>query len=198
MGLDMYLYRSTKGRFSSRKKYYEEMNKHYNKWDPILRQIPIKNNGWEFDEAKMTQEHRDNIEKEKEERDAIAVSTNYSPESRHEEEAHYWRKFNALHGYIVRTFADGEDTCQTIEIKDENGSYKAGVKKILDALIKTKKKLDSGKKTNLEMMPQEGFFFGSTEVDDWFKRDIEEALEYFQELYDSMGDEDVIYYEASW
>lgn len=198
MGLDMYMYKSTKGQFAARQKYYKEIEKHYEKWNPIFKSYPVKDNGWEFDMDKMTQEQKDGIEKEKKERDAIIASTNYDPETRRDNEIHYWRKFNALHGYIVRVFGGGMDTCQTIEIKDENGSYKAGVKKLLSALKKTKKQLDDGKTENLEMMPTPGFFFGSTKVDDWFITDVKESLEFFQELYDDLSDDDVIFYEASW
>jgi hypothetical protein len=30
----------------------------------------------------------------------------------------YWRKHPNLHGYIVQTFAGGEDECQTIDLSD--------------------------------------------------------------------------------
>ena len=39
----------------------------------------------------------------------------------------YWRKHPNLHGFIVKSFADGEDECQDIYLTKED------IKKILDA-----------------------------------------------------------------
>ena len=36
------------------------------------------------------------------------------------EERMYWRKFNALHSYIVENFADGIDECQKIDLSINN------------------------------------------------------------------------------
>lgn len=198
MGLDMYLYKSKKGQFKARQNYYDAMNKHWEKWEPILRSLPRKDNGWELDDSKMTDQQKADRDQEAKEREGISVSMNYNEDSQRDNEIHYWRKFNALHGYIVQNFADGVDKCQTIEIKDVDGSYKGGVKDILDALRRTKKKLDAGKKTGLDMMPTAGFFFGSTEIDKWYEEDVAEALEFFNKLYEELEDDDVIYYEASW
>lgn len=54
----------------------------------------------------------------------------------------YWRKEPNLHGYIVQTFADGEDECQDIElcVKD--------LEKIREAVCRR------------QLIPTSGFFFG--------------------------------------
>src|SRR5271156_4778158 len=40
----------------------------------------------------------------------------------------YWRKHPNLHGYIVQTFAGGEDDCQTIDLSDHIRTIIAAVK----------------------------------------------------------------------
>lgn len=43
----------------------------------------------------------------------------------------YWRKHPNLHGYIVKTFADGEDHCQEIELDE------ARLRRIIKAVERT-------------------------------------------------------------
>jgi hypothetical protein len=57
----------------------------------------------------------------------------------------YWRKHPNLHGYIVNTFADGEDKCQEIDLSAEN------ISQIIDAI------------KNKQLPPTEGFFFGHSD-----------------------------------
>ena len=106
----------------------------------------------------------------------------------------YWRKFNALHSYIVRTFADGEDRCQTIYLDKERVEKMIS---ILEAISKDHS-LAAG------LMPcQRGFFFGPQDYDEWYFRNVDYSLTTFKKvlpLYDSCSDESDTYiiYEASW
>ena len=56
----------------------------------------------------------------------------------------YWRKEPNLHGYIVKTFADGKDECQDIELCVED------VQKIREAV------------RNRQLVETSGFFFGQS------------------------------------
>jgi len=57
----------------------------------------------------------------------------------------YWRKHPNLHGYIVNTFADGEDKCQQIELDESR------IAEIISAI-------------KAENLPHtEGFFFGASD-----------------------------------
>ena len=138
------------------------------------------------------------------------------------EEVAYWRKFNALHGWFVDNCADGEDNCQEMYVDDEK------IKEILGILKEVKEKLDNSKKVKkvvtdfagreeeievyenedeiMELLsPQAGFFFGGTEIDEWYKEDVNNSIEVFENLLKeqeessehglSSGD---FYYRASW
>lgn len=92
----------------------------------------------------------------------------------------YWRKHPNLHGYIVKTFANGVDECQEIFLTKEN------VEKILYAI------------EYRELPHTTGFFFGKsdgTEKDEDIKI-FKRALEWLEK-----GDKDnwrSIFYQASW
>lgn len=57
----------------------------------------------------------------------------------------YWRKHADLHGYIVKTFADGADNCQEIELSPDD------LDKIIMAIREDKLVKD-----------HQGFFFGNS------------------------------------
>ena len=100
----------------------------------------------------------------------------------------YWRKFNALHHYIVENFANGVDDCREIYL------YTEDIEQILNNL----KKVKDNKNKASELLPtKSGFFFGSTQYDEWYWEDVEYSIRLFEEVLKlPKGIE--IYYEASW
>lgn len=45
---------------------------------------------------------------------------------------------------------------------------------------------------------QGGFFFGSTDYDDWYWNDVKECLTKIKRLYKSMGEDDFVLWDFSW
>jgi len=94
----------------------------------------------------------------------------------------YWRKHPDLHGFIVENFANGEDTCQRIQLVGKD------IEKIILAIRE-------------DRLPHtEGFFFGSSENDTEQKQ---EAIEIFEKALewtrvDTPREFRFIYYQASW
>lgn len=105
------------------------------------------------------------------------------------EEIAYWRKFNALHAFIVNHFADGVDECQKIFLYDEQ------LKKIHHTL---KTILDDTSLAGELMPPSQGFFFGSDEIGEWYWKDVENAYKVFSEILSDGEDYREYYYQASW
>lgn len=102
-------------------------------------------------------------------------------------EVAYWRKFNALHGFIVEHFNNGKDDCSPIPLDLED------LKTIHNQLEKA-----YADNNHTLLPPTSGFFFGNTEVDDYYWSDIRDAIEVFKDLI-NMEDADVYYeYHASW
>ena len=74
----------------------------------------------------------------------------------------YWRKSNQIHNWFVQNVQEGEDNCGRYDVGEEN----------IKALLETvKKQLEN--KENIILKPQSGFFFGSTEIDEWYWTDLE-------------------------
>ncbi len=94
----------------------------------------------------------------------------------------YWRKHPNLHGYIVRTFANGKDECQEIALTADN------LRQII-AAVKSR------------TLPETtGFFFGKSSISDEEIADdvaqLERAIAWI-ETEEEKVERDVIY-RASW
>ena len=102
----------------------------------------------------------------------------------------YWRKANAIHGWIINN-SGAVDDCTPIHVSK-------------NALIQLRddcqKVLDEGTvETALELLPPaSGFFFGSTEIDDWYWQDIKETVTKLTEIINSTIDDQEFEYHASW
>lgn len=104
----------------------------------------------------------------------------------------YWRKANAIHNWLVKNIQDGIDDC--------NKHYfpKNKIKELLVLCEEVKEHHERAE----ELLPtQEGFFFGSTEYDEYYFEGIEYTIKVMkQALEEYRKDDDDIdfYYESSW
>lgn len=102
----------------------------------------------------------------------------------------YWRKANAIHKYFVDKCADGKDECQDIYVPHEDlVKLKELCEKVLD-----------DKSLARELLPsQSGFFFGSTEYDEYYYQDLEDTIKQISRVITKAEDNNWgIYYHASW
>jgi hypothetical protein len=103
------------------------------------------------------------------------------------EELAYWRKFNALHAWFVDNCQGGVDKCQYGKVQREDLEE---LFDIIDESIQTK---------TPKLEPTSGFFFGSTEVDEYYWRDMEETRSLIHKiLAETDFDNEQILYCASW
>lgn len=104
----------------------------------------------------------------------------------------YFRKFNALHSYIVKTFADGVDNCQDIILYKEDVEQ---IKKVLDDVLEA-----NTEEKAKELLPtQSGFFFGGTDYDEFYFEDVKDAADLMQSFLDNFDFEKYqLVYRASW
>lgn len=105
----------------------------------------------------------------------------------------YFRKFNALHSYIVKTFAEGIDNCQDIILYKEDVEQ---IKKVLDDVLNAHQRVEKAK----ELLPtQSGFFFGGTDYDEFYFEDVKDAADLMQNFLDNFDFEKYqLVYRASW
>ena len=104
----------------------------------------------------------------------------------------YWRKANAIHAWFIKNCADGVDECQPINVS-------------LDDLVKLqhtcKRVLADPKLAKEELPVSEGFFFGSTEYDEYYRDTVAYTcgvLDKAIKLIHDHGDQYRIVYQASW
>ncbi len=94
-----------------------------------------------------------------------------------EESVGYWRKANAIHKWFVDNVQDGVDNCQSYYVSTEK------LEKLLELCKKIKKtaKVKDGVIENAEEIEEilpttDGFFFGSTNYDEWYMQDIDYTI----------------------
>lgn len=107
----------------------------------------------------------------------------------------YWRKANQIHSWIVNNCADGEDSCQEIYMPKEKLQE---LHKLACFVLGGKDHLNAEQIALKYLPPASGFFFGSTEVGDWYWEDIKHTINVLSEALQSDFDESSIYYQASW
>ena len=104
----------------------------------------------------------------------------------------YFRKFNALHSYIVKTFADGVDNCQAILLHKEDVEQ---IKKVLDDVLNA----NTAEKAKEILPTQSGFFFGGTDYDEFYFEEVKDAADLMQSFLDNFDFESYqLVYQASW
>jgi hypothetical protein len=99
----------------------------------------------------------------------------------------YWRKANAIHGWFIRTLADGRDECQKIKVKRQQ----------LAELRKLCLMVSADKTLAYKLLPPTiGFFFGSYEIDNCYFEDMRETVKIIDNALNSK--KRVFIYNASW
>jgi len=103
-----------------------------------------------------------------------------------EVEVAYWRKANAIHAYFV---GENEDDCTPIRVTREE----------IQALQYVCSQIIDNPALAEELLPtQEGFFFGSTDYDEWYMDSVKETHDKLSVLLDKIPDGWSFKYQASW
>lgn len=101
----------------------------------------------------------------------------------------YWRKANAIHAWFVNNLAGGKDECQNIYVERVNLEELLNVVETVLA--------DPGQAASL-LPTQSGFFFGGTEYDEWYIRDLEYTKELLERVLRDVPSDWEFNYRASW
>jgi len=104
------------------------------------------------------------------------------------EEVAYWRKANQIHNWFVTNVQNGIDECQSSYVSREK----------LEELLDVCKKVTEDNSLAESLLPSaSGFFFGGTDYDEWYFRDVANTIQFLEEiLSDESADE--FEYNASW
>jgi len=120
--------------------------------------------------------------------DQIISENNYTVSV--EVNAIYWRKANAIHQWFVDNCGKGIDECQRIYVQRKD---------LEDLRDLVKDVLIHRDKAQVALPPQSGFFFGSTEIDEWYWEDMEYTAKELDRVLMNTFEYDVdFFYQASW
>ena len=122
--------------------------------------------------------------------DKLDIGTNGMRVKGVECEAMYWRKANAIHGWIVENVQDGEDDCKEYEVTTEQ----------LQELVDACKKALADRENAAEILPPtSGFFFGGKELDDWYWENLQMTVDGLSKVLANPDLKDWdFFYQASW
>jgi len=100
----------------------------------------------------------------------------------------YWRKSNQIHAWFVDNVQGGEDDC---------GEYYVSQDKLRELLTTCQQALF--KKDPSLLQPREGFFFGGTDIDEWYWNDIKDTIKQLKHVLElSEKSKLSFYYTSSW
>lgn len=89
------------------------------------------------------------------------------------EQVGYWRKANHIHKWFVDNVQDGEDDCRSYYVTIEQ----------LTALRDACSRVIADPSLAMEVLPpQAGFFFGGTEINDWYFDDLGHTVKIIDEI----------------
>ena len=101
--------------------------------------------------------------------------------------AMYWRKANAIHGWFVENVQDDEDDCREYYVSREQ----------LEELIAECVSALTSRKAN-KLPPKDGFFFGSTNIDEYYWQDLEDTVKGLERALTLSEKQYEFYYSSSW
>jgi len=102
----------------------------------------------------------------------------------------YWRKANAIHAWFVKNVQNGVDDSHQAYVSREQ---------LEDLVELCKRVIEKPKLSNELLPPQSGFFFGSTEVDEWYLQDLDHTVKTLQKaLAEPTFKKGDFYYQSSW
>lgn len=105
-----------------------------------------------------------------------------------EAEVCYWRKANQIHKWFVDNVQDGNDNCGEYYVTRDD------IEKLILACDTAWTNHDSS-----ILPPSSGFFFGTTEVDEWYWNEIQDTSKRLRAiLEDPMLQDASLYYQSSW
>jgi hypothetical protein len=100
----------------------------------------------------------------------------------------YWRKANQVHAWFVKNVQGGNDNC---------GEYYVSQDKLKELRDLCQKALDN-RDPNL-LPPQDGFFFGGTDIDEWYWQDLKNTITQLDRVFALPQLSDLSFsYTSSW
>lgn len=107
----------------------------------------------------------------------------------------YWRKANAIHNWFIQECAGGEDDCRPVHVRREQ------LEELLNLAKDASKAYNDGNKDKAGeiLQPVGGFFFGSTDINEWYLEDLKSTISQLEKILNNPKFKDWDFeYQASW
>lgn len=104
-------------------------------------------------------------------------------------EAAYWRKANQIHNWFVRTVQNSKDACEPHPV---SRTQLVALRAACEDAINTK--------DPFILPPKAGFFFGSTEVDEYYWADLHDTVSQIDKVLKAFPEDEgwEFEYQSSW
>lgn len=100
----------------------------------------------------------------------------------------YWRKANAIHNWMVTKVQNNVDDCSRYELSFEN---------IIDLFSICKGILNNNFLPD-ELPTVDGFFFGSTEIDEYYYKSLKNTIDFLSLALEHQRNGYIIEYQSCW
>jgi hypothetical protein len=104
-------------------------------------------------------------------------------------EVGYWRKANAIHKWFVDNVQSGVDDC---------GEYGVAIQQLCELLQMVNEVLKDPSKAMELLPPTSGFFFGSTEVNEFYLQNLKYTADLIEKIKGFPGGKLLYLYRSSW
>jgi hypothetical protein len=108
---------------------------------------------------------------------------------RQAEEVMYWRKVNAIHNWFVQNVQNGVDECEPHNVTV------AQLMELRDLCVSV---VDNPDLADNLLPTASGFFFGSTEHDEWYFDNIARTVNELDDLLAEAAEDEMFVYRSSW
>lgn len=119
------------------------------------------------------------------------VNINFNKVEYVTEEVCYWRKANQIHAWFVNHVQDGVDNC---------GNYEVSVDNLRELVSDCKKVIECPELAEDILPTRTGFFFGSTDYDEYYFEDLKYTVETLEEALKDLPEDVYVQFEytSSW
>lgn len=113
----------------------------------------------------------------------------------------YWRKANAIHQWFIDNCAEGVDDCRPVYVSPTS------LQKLYNIVCEVLANRNDEEVAKKLLPPQAGFFFGATEIAEWYWEDMEYTRDALKKLLDTYEKKSIkdgrdvlidFEYQASW
>ena len=130
------------------------------------------------------------------------VNINFNRVSYISENVGYWRKANQIHNWFVYNVQNGEDDCREYMVSRQDFE---NLLETINLVLNAKGTPEESSLIKEHLSPTEGFFFGSTQIDEWYWEDLETTKQIVSDVLAEMDEDGKnpdswvdYYYTSSW